>query len=72
MAPLHLPPGYGLHWVKLKGTQGFRDPHGLTWKIDRLHKDHWDVSNSGGKKIREIDFQGIQIWPGGPKNKNKL
>jgi hypothetical protein len=71
MAPLNLPPGYGLNWVKLKGAQGFRDPHGLIWKIDRLHKDHWDVSSYNGRKIREIDFQGIQIWPDGPKNKNK-
>jgi hypothetical protein len=37
-----------------------------------LHKDHWDVSDTKGKKIKEIDFDGNQIWPGGAKNKNKL
>lgn len=40
-------------------------------KKDMLHKDHWDVSNKKGVKIKEIDFNGNQIWLGGPKNKNK-
>ncbi len=37
-----------------------------------LHRDHWDVSDrKTGKKMREVDFSGVQIWPDGPKNKNK-
>jgi hypothetical protein len=51
--------------------KGWRDPQGNLWNIDRLHKDHWDVSDSKGNKIREVDFQGVQIWPGGPKNRIK-
>ena len=35
------------------------------------HKDHWDVSDPKGKKVKEVDFDGRKIWPGGPKNKNK-
>jgi len=36
------------------------------------HKDHWDIINpKTGRKIKEIDFNGKQIWPNGPKNKNK-
>jgi hypothetical protein len=65
------PPGYGPGWVKLKWNQGYRDPDGLIWKRDMLHKDHWDVSDAQGNKVREVDFQGRQIWPGGPKNKGK-
>jgi len=56
---------------KLKGNQGYRDKDGNTWKKDKLHKDHWDVSNKKGDKIKEVDFDGKQIWPDGPKNKNK-
>ncbi len=56
---------------KLKGGQGYRDKDGNTWKKDKLHKDHWDVSNKKGDKIKEVDFDGKQIWPDGPKNKNK-
>jgi hypothetical protein len=65
------PPGVGPGWVRLKGNQGWRDPQGNIWKIDRLHRDHWDVSNAKGTKIREVDFQGNQIWPGGAKNRSK-
>ena len=71
MSPLKLPPDFGANWVRLKGAQGFRDADGLIWKIDRLHKDHWDVSNRRRKKVREVDFEGNSIWPDGPKNKNK-
>lgn len=36
------------------------------------HKDHWDVTDpKTGKKLKEIDFDGNQICPDGPKNKNK-
>jgi hypothetical protein len=65
------PPGFGPGWVKLKGNQGYRDLDGMVWKIDRLHKDHWDVSDQRGTKVREVDFQGNQIWPGGQKNRGK-
>lgn len=65
------PPGYGLGWVKLKGRQGFRDPDGLTWKRDMLHKDHWDVRDAQGNKIREVRFDGTQLWPSGPKNRKR-
>jgi hypothetical protein len=65
-------PGESEVWVKLKGDQGWRDSAGNIWKKDRLHKDHWDVSDPRtGTKIREVDFRGVQIWPAGPKNKNK-
>jgi len=36
-----------------------------------LHKDHWDVMNQKGRKVKEVDFNGRQIWPGGPKHKHK-
>ncbi len=63
------PPG-GL--TKLKNGQGWKDSEGNIWKKDQLHKDHWDITNpKTGKKVKEIDFGGKQIWPGGPKNKNK-
>lgn len=65
------PPGHDKDWVKLRGGQGYRDPDGNIWKKDMLHKDHWDVSDRKGNKIKEVDFNGRQIWPGGPKNKNK-
>jgi RHS repeat-associated protein len=64
-------PEKGRNWRKLKGDQGWLDKDGNTWKKDKLHKDHWDVSDRKGKKIREVDFEGNQIWPNGPKNKNK-
>jgi hypothetical protein len=36
------------------------------------HKDHWEITEpKSGKKIKEIDFEGNQIWPDGPKNKNE-
>ena len=63
--------GFGPGWVKLRGSQGFRDPDGHTWKLDRLHKDHWDVSDAKGDKVREVRFDGSQLWPGGAKNRNK-
>ena len=70
--PSQPPPGYNpTTWAKLPRDQGFRDPDNLLWKLDRLHKDHWDVSDRQGRKVKEIDFAGNQIWPGGPKNKGK-
>lgn len=64
-------PGKGGDWVKLRGNQGWKDADGNIWKKDQIHKDHWDISDRNGNKIREVDFNGVQIWPGGPKNKNK-
>jgi hypothetical protein len=64
-------PGSGGGWVKLKGDQGWRNADGSIWKKDMKHKDHWDVSDAKGNKIKEVDFHGVQIWPAGPKNKNK-
>lgn len=55
----------------MRGNQGYKDKNGNFWKIDKLHKDHYDVSNSAGKKIKEVDFSGNIIWPNGAKNKNK-
>jgi len=65
------PPGFGPDWVKLRGRQGFGDPAGFIWKRDMLHKDHWDVMDDKGNKVREVDFTGRQIWPAGPKNRSK-
>jgi len=56
---------------KLKGNQGYKDSNGDIWKKDKLHKDHWDISDKKGNKIREVDFNGKEIWPNGPKNNNK-
>ena len=64
-------PGKGDDWTKLKGDQGWKDADGNFWKKDMKHKDHWDVSDRRGNKIREVDYNGNQLWPGGPKNKNK-
>ena len=58
-------------FIKLKGNQGYIDKKGNVWKKDMLHGDHWDISNKKGIKIREIRFDGTQLWPNGPKNKNK-
>ena len=58
-------------FTKLKNGQGYKDKKGNIWKKDQLHKDHWDVSDPKGKKVKEVDFDGRKIWPGGPKNKNK-
>jgi len=65
-------PGEGKDWVKLKGTQGWKNTKdGTIWKKDLLHRDHWDVMDQKGKKVKEVDFSGRQIWPGGPKHKHK-
>jgi hypothetical protein len=64
-------PGEGEGWTKLRGNQGWRDSKGNIWKKDQLHQDHWDVSDRRGRKVREVDFQGRELWPNGPKNKNK-
>ncbi|MBW7453393.1 RHS repeat protein [Paenibacillus sepulcri] len=59
-------------FIKQRGNQGYKEKStGLTWKKDQLHKDHWDLSDSKGKKVKEVDFNGKQIWPNGNKNKNK-
>ncbi len=58
-------------FTPLRNGQGYKDKKGNIWKKDKLHKDHWDVSNSKGKKIKEVDYNGREIWPNGPKNKNK-
>uniref|UniRef100_UPI000FF56FE2 RHS repeat domain-containing protein n=1 Tax=Bacteroides sp. OF04-15BH TaxID=2292281 RepID=UPI000FF56FE2 len=63
------PPG---KTTKLRNGQGWKDKDGNVWKKDLKHKDHWDVTNpKTGKKVKEIDYNGQQIWPNGPKNKNK-
>lgn len=64
------PPG---DLIKMRGNQGWKDPKtGNVWKRDMKHKDHYDVSDSKtGKKVKEVDYNGNQIWPNGPKNKNK-
>lgn len=65
-------PGEGDGWTKLKGKQGWKDKDGNLWKKDQKHKDHWDVSDEKtGKRVREVDFRGVQLWPEGPKNKNR-
>jgi hypothetical protein len=64
-------PGTGKGWKKLPEGQGWEDRQGNTWRIDRLHSDHWDVIDRKGRKIKEVDFQGRQIWPGGPKHRGK-
>lgn len=59
-------------WIKLKGDQGWKKKSdGTIWKKDKLHKDHWDVSDKKGNKMKEITFDGRRLWPYGPKNKNK-
>ena len=64
-------PGQGADWVKLPGGQGWKYKDGSIWKKDRLHKDHWDITDRKGKKIREVDFNGEQLWPEGPKQRGK-
>ena len=64
-----VPPG---NLNKLRNNQGWRDSKGNVWKKDMKHKDHWDVIDpKTGRKLKEVDFEGKQIWPQGPKNKNK-
>jgi hypothetical protein len=58
-------------FTKLKNGQGWKDSNGNIWKKDMLHKDHYDISDRKGNKIKEVDFNGNEIWPNGPKNKNK-
>jgi len=72
--PGDFPPGYDDAWKKIKGTDGFLDPDGYKWAKDHKHKNripHWDVSDKKGNKIKEVDFDGKELWPKGPKNKNK-
>ena len=66
-------PDKSSNWIKLKGSQGWKNKaDGSIWRKDKLHKDHWDVMDSKENKIKEVDFFGKQIWPNGPKNKNKF
>jgi len=68
----HTPDSHPDEFTKQKNGQGYKEKKtGHTWKKDMLHKDHWDVSDSRGHKVKEVDFNGRQIWPDGPKNKNK-
>ncbi|WP_090375287.1 hypothetical protein [Dyadobacter sp. SG02] len=63
------PPG---NLTRLRNGQGWRDSEGNEWKLDKLHEDHWDVTDpKTRKKVNEVDFEGKQIWPDGAKNKNK-
>lgn len=69
-----IPPGYNDDWVKVRGAPGFKDPDGNIWTPDMKHRNrgaHWDVNDPSGTKIREVNDDGTQIWPDGPKNKNK-
>ena len=36
------------------------DERGNTWKKDRLHKDHWDVTNKKGNKMKVLSFKQIE------------
>ena len=47
---------------KLKNGQGHKDNNGNIWKKDQLHKDHWDITDRHGNKIRDVDFIGNEIW----------
>lgn len=58
-------------FIRLPNGQGDKDQDGHIWKKDKLHKDHWDITDRRGKKIKEVDYNGREIWPNGPKNKNK-
>jgi RHS repeat-associated protein len=58
-------------FTRLKNGQWYLDEDWNIRKKDMLHKDHWDISNSKWKKIREIDFGWREIRPNWPKNKNK-
>ena len=59
-------------FTRLKNDQGFREKRtGLIWKKDMFHKDHYDVTDAKGVKVKEIRYDGTQLWPNGPKNKNK-
>lgn len=64
-----IPPG---DLIKLRDKQGWKDTSGNIWKKDMKHKGHWDVTNhKPGEKVKEVDFDGNQIWPNRAKNKNK-
>ena len=71
IAKFELPSNKSKNFIKLKNGQGYKDLNGNIWKKDQLHKDHWDVTDKKGNKIREVDFDGNQIWPNGPKNKKR-
>lgn len=69
-----IPPGYTDEWTKRRGRPGFVDQDGNIWTPDMKHRNHgphWDVSDPSGNKIKEVNDDGTQIWPDGPKNKNK-
>ena len=71
--PVPTPTSNPKDFTKLPGDQGWRNNEtGDIWKKDNLHKDHWDISDPRtDNKVKEIDFFGREIWPNGPKNKNK-
>ena len=54
-----------------KKNNSYIDEQGNVWTKDMKHKDHWDVSDAKGNRIREVDYKGNQISPNGPKNKNR-
>lgn len=37
--------------VKIKGKKAWKDAKGRTWEWDKLHKDHWDVTDKNGDHI---------------------
>jgi hypothetical protein len=75
--PEDYPPGYDKDtWKKVNGGPGFIDPDGNIWAKDMKHRRrpqdrHWDVNKPNGKRIKEVDEKGNQIWPNGNKNKNR-
>ncbi len=71
MSGINTPTSSPKSFTKLKGNQGWKDKSGNIWKKDVKYKDHWDISNKKGKKIKEVSYNGIEIYPNGPKNKGK-
>jgi hypothetical protein len=59
-------------FIKLRGGQGYKEiSTGYIWKVDKKHKDHFDVIGRKNKKVMEVSFDDRKIWPDGKKNKNK-
>ena len=57
------------HIRVLKATSN-KQESGNIWKRDRMHKDHYDMTDpKTGKKVKEVDYSGNKIWPNGSKNK---
>ncbi|MGC2656764.1 MAG: RHS repeat-associated core domain-containing protein [Bryobacteraceae bacterium] len=53
--------------TKLRGNQGWRDENGNIWRKDMLHKDHWDVIDRSGNKIRRSLLMAENSGQTGPK-----